>query len=313
MSHGKFALKAYDSKSSFLLLICVFFLNAVPLQARSTSSFDPSRRLLGGSLTTEVETSSMIDKAGAEDSIPQAGDILLVFSDLDGTLIHYPSKVPRNKRSNRLLKLPPSSTGMRGIISSKTLSQIQEIRRKGIKFILVSGARASTLLSRLPYLPKADAYCCEAGGRIFYPTDEVAEDSFKVIPEKYDGADEESLRPFSIVEDLDWRRKIEEKAGPFGSVTLKDLAINPGLQADINERNGLLWDFARSLAARGYVLDTKGYSACFRVNKKHQTTVSDDEFVSLLDGKIKPYVGLASSINLSCIDFYPEESGKRNW
>jgi hypothetical protein len=34
---------------------------------------------------------------------------------------------------------------------------------------LISGARLSTLLMRLPYLPAADAYVCENGGRIFYP------------------------------------------------------------------------------------------------------------------------------------------------
>jgi len=35
--------------------------------------------------------------------------------------------------------------------------------------VLVTGARTATLLQRLPFLPAADAYVCEDGGRIFYP------------------------------------------------------------------------------------------------------------------------------------------------
>lgn len=35
--------------------------------------------------------------------------------------------------------------------------------------MLITGARTSTLLTRLPYLPAADAYVAENGGRIFYP------------------------------------------------------------------------------------------------------------------------------------------------
>ena len=35
--------------------------------------------------------------------------------------------------------------------------------------VLITGARTSTLLARLPFLPAADAYVAENGGRIFYP------------------------------------------------------------------------------------------------------------------------------------------------
>ena len=35
--------------------------------------------------------------------------------------------------------------------------------------VLVTGARTATLLQRLPFLPAADAYVSENGGRIFYP------------------------------------------------------------------------------------------------------------------------------------------------
>ena len=36
--------------------------------------------------------------------------------------------------------------------------------------MLITGGRLTTLLQRLPFLPAADAYVCENGGRIFYPT-----------------------------------------------------------------------------------------------------------------------------------------------
>lgn len=43
------------------------------------------------------------------------------------------------------------------------------MRKGGIKLVLITGARVSTLLQRMAYLPAADAYICENGGRIFYP------------------------------------------------------------------------------------------------------------------------------------------------
>lgn len=252
-------------------------------------------------------------------------DISIVFSDLDGTLLHYPDKIPKSESGNQLLKLPPSSTGMRGIISSQTLARIQQIRnhynhnnnnKKDVKFVLVSGMRTSTFLNRLPFLPKADAYCTEAGGRIFYPTTTAAEGdstAFVVKPKNFDGATDDDLSPFGIKEDLEWRVMQEKVAGPYESPDLKELAKNPAQVKELRERDGLLWDFARDLVHKGYVLDTNGYSACFRVNRKQQDAMSDDDFDALLDGRIKPFEGLASSVNLSCVDYYPATSGKKNW
>ncbi len=55
------------------------------------------------------------------------------------------------------------------MISAATLHLVAELRAKGALFVVISGARLSTLLMRLPYLPAADAYVCENGGRILYP------------------------------------------------------------------------------------------------------------------------------------------------
>ena len=61
------------------------------------------------------------------------------------------------------------------------------------------------------------------------------------------------------------------------------------------------------------MIDIKGYSSCFRLNKKHQTDMSDDDFYSLIDKEALKQAGLATSVNLSCIDIYPAISGKKNW
>jgi hypothetical protein len=132
--------------------------------------------------------------------------------------------------------------------------------------------------------------------------------TFQPVP--FDEVNQGDLAPFGIVEDMDWRRRIEREAGTEGYEV-------DGLGSDalvpVAERKGLLWDFARDLAAKGYLLDTKGYSTCFRVNRKQQTTITDEEFEALLFGKVTPPVGLATSTNLGCVDYYPAESGKKNW
>lgn len=97
-----------------------------------------------------------------------------------------------------LLVTPPSSSGRCGVISVQTLHQVQALRAQGVKFVLITGARLSTFYMRLPFLPAADAYVCESGGRIFYPGDTVAG-----LP-----------TACSLVEDQDWRSSLEYAVGP---------------------------------------------------------------------------------------------------
>ena len=85
-----------------------------------------------------------------------ASAIQVVFSDVDGTLVHYPEDTSQDRAG--ILKLPSSATGMQGIISTRTLNYCQELRQKQ-KLVLISGMRTTTLLKRIPYLPRADAYC----------------------------------------------------------------------------------------------------------------------------------------------------------
>ena len=290
-------------------------------------------------------------------------EIFIVFSDVDGTLVHYPSdddtiekaddikasddKDDGGENNNKIIELPSSSTGMKGIISSKTLRLVQEIRKqnqqqqskvgskaKSVKFVLVSGMRTTTLFKRLPSLPKADAYCSENGGRIFYPIDSEDDDDgssntstgkFLVTPVSFDGGDKKDLEPFHIVEDMEWRQRMEENyTGPYNPKTrtkIKKQKTTAATDDDtsssfvLQNRNGLLWDYAKSLISNGFVLDVKGYSSCFRVNLKQQNfdNISKEDFDKLAKGEIcPPYEGITSSINLSCIDYYPISSGKKN-
>lgn len=100
----------------------------------------------------------------------------LIFSDIDGTLVHIADdKLQRYgtlSEDGRLFRvaeestgpalavrpLPVSSTGTVAFISEKTLKLVAELRKKGHLFVLISGARSSTFMERLPYLPAADAY-----------------------------------------------------------------------------------------------------------------------------------------------------------
>jgi len=116
--------------------------------------------------------------------------------------------------------------------------------------------------------------------------------------------------PFGIVEDMDWRHRIEQEAGMEG---YKVNGLGSDALVPVAERKGLLWDFAHDLSAKGDALDTKGYSTCFCVNHKQQTTITDEEFEALLFRQVTLPVGLAMSTNLGCIDYYPAESGKKKW
>jgi hypothetical protein len=262
---------------------------------------------------------------------------------------------------------------MRGVISAKTLSLVDEIRNKNhVKFVLISGMRTSTLLQRLPYLPKADAYCSENGGRIFYPIEAAAGDNnkekdetkriinsidrgsedddsnvFWVQPARYkhegsgngsgrNGGDPHRNKPFGIREDKAWRNQMTRAIGgdSFGSFSLNEIyeaRDDPNsISMPLNERDGFLWDFARDLIHNhGFVLDTKGYSTCFRVNQKQQKQqqkLTSDGVAVVVDtspGRISALLGapkweenrdsIDSSVNLSCVDFYPSCSGKKNW
>lgn len=283
-----------------------------------TAAFSSTSIRMRSGRTPSYHRASMIDA-------PEP--LVAVFSDVDGTLVHYPQGSDRrllettNDDGNKMLKLPPSATGMQGVISSGTLVKCQELRRSGSKLVLVSGMRTSTLLKRLPFLPLADAYCAEGGGRIFYRvTLDSGEDeapSFVVYPEAYDGATPKDLQPFTLREDSTWRQKMEQPdaAGTDGFIGVE---VDTDAAADavpLKDRAGALWEYAQELVSQGYVLDIDDYATNFRVNRKQQTTKDAKENFqeSLLAKTSTCPPGISTSTNLGCVDFYPSESGKKNW
>ena len=288
--------------SPLLLIVLLICLCSTVTSSSSTSSSP----IMTEATAPENETTTA---AVHTDDVP----IGICFSDVDGTLVHYPADPShRSADSNSLIFLPPSSTGMHGVISSRTLRLAQRLRSEGqVRLVLVSGMRGTTLLKRLPYLPRADAYACDAGGRIYYPVDCSAAsadgrayDGPIIQPVKFNGATSKDLEPFGIVEDEEWKRRMQSM----------DAAGEDGYDDNIPivDRRGLMWDYARTLQSQGFVLDFKGYSTCFRVNRKQQRddAIDDAKFDSLM--KEAPPSGLATSVNLGCIDFYPSISGKRN-
>jgi len=276
-----------------------------------------------------------------------------IFSDIDGSLVHYDKtydddqqqqqQQQQNGNNNELIFLPPSATGLQGVISSQTLQLCQKLRTvKNVKLVLITGARTCTLLNRLPYLPKADVYVSEGGGRIFYPTNvdnccvtNGEEEEFVYTPVQYSGSKEEDMQSFGLVEDMEWREHmISEGVGSDEAYAgneilskrcdgtskdeeecLIDYDTTAGFPIDtipIEQRTGILWEYANHLIENeGFVLDTKSYSTMFRVSRKHQ--VDDKKFDDLLDGTISHPKEIGMSTNLGCIDFFPIVSGKQNW
>jgi len=302
------------------------FLNTIPSKPKKTLPSYISIRgggqstILDTQIDTEQRKTSMINNTSISEGDNE--QLNFVFSDVDGTLVHYPEGIIETQNDG-ILQLPPSSTGMRGIISSKTLELCQKMRNNyNTKLVLVSGMRTSTLLKRLPYLPKADAYASEAGGRIFFPvTDTSSYNGTVIYPVQFLGATDADLEPFGLEEDMDWRNSMSTKiaAGTDGYIgDVMNIFLNLDnkneLTKPIPDREGALWRFATKLEEEGFVLDHNGYTCCFRVNRKQQMKdkISDVDF-DLLASRNVTDLGLATSINLGCIDFYPINSGKKNW
>ncbi|KAL3765506.1 hypothetical protein ACHAWO_011104 [Cyclotella atomus] len=266
----------------------------------------------------------------------------IVFSDVDGTLVHYPKSHHRtdsaeaSSSDDELIRLPPSKTGTRGVLSKRTLELCHALRTGSSSssssitpdrdamfgtttpLVLISGMRTTTLFQRLPYLPRADAYVSESGGRIFYPVpmdessdgprDDVGLVDNLVIRPIVSSNSGLNTSPFRLMEDLKWKDRISNinAAGPDG--------FN-GTLFPLEQRSGKLWIFATQLQQQGYVLDTIGYSAAFRINQKMQSTqYIHDNFEKVIHQIITNDLPkeLGCSTNLGCIDIYPTMSGKRN-
>lgn len=133
------------------------------------------------------------------------------------------------------------------------------MRASGAKLVLVSGTRYTTLVNRLPFLPRADAYVIENGGRIFYPKNAGT-------PPPPGGAEEEESAvgdptltahaASALEEDLNWREALESATGPASQDTKAP-----------EDREGPLWDLYRKAVAEGFEVDTNTYYTMIRCGR----------------------------------------------
>jgi len=171
--------------------------------------------------------------------------------------------------------LPPNSKGVQGIISLTALTAFSSLRNRSSMTVLVTGARTSTMLQRLPFLPKADAYVSEGGGRIWWH-------------------DHTLPTAACIAEDYEWRAQHASITGPVEQ---------DGVPAA--RRQGALWDAFRGLQAAGWDCDGKNYATAFRVS------AANGKDLSALQAQLEEYAsGLTCSGNLGHMDVYPTTSGK---
>lgn len=219
----------------------------------------------------------------------------VLFSDIDGTIVHYPkefneyAEIVTENEQNGTAKIRykltgeerdcvvlSSMTGGKSYLSQNTIDLIARAREIGLCFVLITGARTSTYISRRPLLPKADFEFFENGGR------------------KLEHG----------VLDPGWTDLMAAATGPVADRA----ALLPGLPP-ADERAGTLWEVYRMLKKDGWKLDARNYTTNFRVIVDGDKTTKDFEetVVPLLAER-----GLATSFNLGKADIYPAMSGKAN-
>ena len=192
--------------------------------------------------------------------------VRIIFSDLDGTLVHfekhfrghgsvhelgagtatYRSETGPSAGTERNCRLLPTSTMGAGLFSERSAQLIAALRKAGVVFVYISGARRSTMLERIPLLAPADFAVAETGGRMYVT---AGSNSSTQLP------------PLETA----WTQRIEAACGP-----IEDTAAGGGGGAPppVAERQGALWEWCRELQRRGVQCDTRSYTCCFRVDCK---------------------------------------------
>jgi hydroxymethylpyrimidine pyrophosphatase-like HAD family hydrolase len=215
----------------------------------------------------------------------------IVFSDLDGTLVHYQhhfkdfgqvvdtsdpvtQKAWIREVSSGLVReciALPSLTSGTGFISCRTIDLVQDLRKQRVLFCIVTGARSSTFFKRKPFLPESDFAVFENGGIILHH-------------EKVD---------------LKWWERFLD--------VHPDVISKYEAQPPPESRRGILWDVFRDLASKGWEVDARDYWTAFRVSVSEKNleewALLTTEFGSM---------GLNSAFNLGKADVFPAASGKAN-
>eukprot|EP00928_Gymnodinium_smaydae_P037362 TRINITY_DN25951_c0_g3_i1.p1 TRINITY_DN25951_c0_g3~~TRINITY_DN25951_c0_g3_i1.p1 ORF type:complete len:323 (-),score=58.29 TRINITY_DN25951_c0_g3_i1:216-1184(-) len=218
-----------------------------------------------------------------------------IFSDLDGTIVHFPKwfeahgtkVISRDLEAKRAVvqspsgetrecRLLPSSTMGDGFVSERTIELVKALRDEGIIFVIVTAARKSTLFERHPMLPACDAACCETGSRVYLGTD----DGLTGL-------------------DLEWASRFEHITGPLER------------ELDVSERPEPLWAFFRLLqtSVPGLKCDSRSYYGCFRVDTNDDPAV-ESALREVIASKLP--AGVDWAMNLGKFDFFPAATGKGN-
>ncbi|KAJ8904040.1 hypothetical protein NDN08_000570 [Rhodosorus marinus] len=255
--------------------------------------------------------------------------IKVVFSDIDGTLVHYPKDFDRYAElgevvngkvfirynetgESRECRVLESMTGGKAFISEKTIALVDQIRAEGVQFVLITGARSSTYDNRRPNLPKVDFEVFENGGRCIrngVRRSSCNYNSFNLLPHALELMICFCFFPtlLSILKEIDmqWTKMYENVIGDSSNAT----TVTPQLE-DASERVGPLWDLYRRLSKEGWALDARDYVTNFRVDVTKSTGKTVEDFEKIKD-ELKA-LNLATSFNLGKADIYPSTSGKAN-
>lgn len=243
-------------------------------------------------LNTAPSTSSILEPPIPDTPSPTV-DVL--FSDVDGTLVHYPKQfseyadivstddvaqtaVIRYKGTDeeRECLALTSKTGGSAYISRRTGDLIATLRRLGVVFVIITGARASTYQKRRPRLPEADFEFYENGGR-------------KIHNGKLDPL---------------WSDAFSELIGP-----IPDREAFVPFMPEPAKREGALWRLYSHLLSEKWVVDAHDYTTNIRVDVARSEGKTAECFKEILKTHVVPH-GLASSFNLGKADIYPATSGK---
>lgn len=257
----------------------------------SNSAIVLSSKLLAAWLLLLVSLSGSRALSSSSTSASANRRLRAVFSDVDGTLVHYAKDFEKHgvrlvssdeetltavvegptgdRRDCRLL---PSLTMGPACVSERTIELVNGLRKTGVLFGVVTAARKSTMLTRWPLLPDCDVRVSESGSRIW------------------------------VGEELDayFAARFESICGPMD----REL-----VGADSREEP--LWQFFRQLREEvpDLKVDAKSYYGMFRTDTQGDTAVE-----AALRGRIESALptGVSWAMNLGKYDFYPSAAGKGN-
>jgi hydroxymethylpyrimidine pyrophosphatase-like HAD family hydrolase len=256
----------------------------------------------------------------------------IVFSDADGTLVHFQSRLEglgykldatSTAEEPCWIHVPsgtvlpcvavPSLTLGTGYVSKRSNFLVEVLREKfGVKFVIVTGARTSTLVSRRESgaLPRADYDIAEGGGKVWARCYSNASEQLK-------GNGSEGLKG-NVIPLIDGRAtafSMDEAWLDRFVPYLGDWRLNQQVEPLL--RQGPLWEVYR-LLHRDYPhckLDASSYISAFLFDFRDANR-SEPEFEEKLrsrfDKEISPEFGITLSTNLGKGHVMPLALNKRS-